>query len=148
MPGRLKMSITERFMGFFKSYPSTRHFLGGVIKDFKALQDLTERVGEQWDTFLLLDRDLRTLETGLLFVDPSILWMCGHGKLVDNENVFLIEPPRTNVSDATVLSGTRLTDFLKRTARRTVLYVFDFCHSCTMINLKYYYEDDVYLEKV
>lgn len=91
---------------------------------------------------------------------PSVLWMCGHGVLNEaNENVYIIDggalPPRppgriSLLPPGNILSEPEFTRLALKNARskHVTMYVFDFCHSCTMLDLPYFYENGFFYKKL
>lgn len=92
--------------------------------------------------------------------------MCGHGMLNgQGENVYIVDggtlpanaPPIDRLPAANALTEPEFTAELLRLAEsrqssqasnRTSLCVFDFCHSCTMLDLPYFYEGGYFYKKL
>lgn len=137
----------NKFLGLFQTYSySNLYHLPGVKKDFDNLLSLAEKLTatNEWQSKLLFDADYETIVDTLTNDRMALVWCCGHGILsIDGRNIFLIDDLQANLDDRTffkLLAADTLT--------KLTLFVFDFCHSCTMINLKYYYKNGTFMSKV
>lgn len=137
----------KQFLGLFQTYDySNLYHLPGVKKDFENLSQLAEEFNASglWSSRLLFNTDYESVIAELAQERLALVWCCGHGILsADGRNIFLIDDMLVNLDDRSffkILAADTLT--------KLTLFVFDFCHSCTMVNLKYYYKNGVFLSKV
>lgn len=143
--------ISEKFFGLFQSYKDSIDKLNGVLLDYENLSKLSDTLEEEGFPKFQLYLNSEISKAKVLFtltsLNPSVVWLCGHGELEKGENLFLMG----NVTDLSSPENIRDSAFsiaVHQNNRQRVLFVFDFCHSCTMINLKYYYSDGKFHKKV
>jgi hypothetical protein len=156
-------------LGVFCAYQSSTRFnLPGVLVDHANLYDFSRE--KIMPSLLLHDNRSQKIDKFQILGNlgrignPRIVWMCGHGFLSsDRHNVFLLDAFMApslmdNGSDLVDVSEWRTeallfdTEFhqavLQDMTTPIVFFVFDFCHSATMLGLKYYYEDGFFFEKI
>ena len=97
-----------------------------------------------------------------LNINPYIIWMCGHGYLRNKKNHYILEGYFKNRSDDYTIDedefGTALEKLFTNNRnnnnnivtnnKRAHVIIGDFCNSATILNLKYYYIDYLFYEKV
>lgn len=137
----------KRFLGVFQTYDySNLYHLPGVTADYVNLRALAKRLGRSglWSAHLLYNSDYASIASALADENLELLWFCGHGVLTpDGRNIYLIDDMTTNLNDRVMYEL-----LAKDTLTLHALYIFDFCHSCTMLNLRYYYKNGTFYKKV
>ena len=142
---------SETFFGLFQSYVSSSSKLNGVLRDYEnlsKLSDTLEQVGyPKFHLYLNSELTKAKVLFQLTSLNPSIIWWCGHGELIEDKNVFLMGN-ETNLNSTENIRDDAFSIAVHQNVAPRVLFVFDFCHSCTMINLKYYYAEGNFHKKV
>lgn len=141
-----------RILAICSSYKNSKIELAGVDVDKLNLYQFTAHTKPYPITFRLLeDESKETIRETIRRFSPNVVWMCGHGVLNRaGENVYLLDGMRSGVeTHENTLTESEFTEFLISTTDAKVLMcVFDFCHSYSMLDLPYYYEDGSFYKKL
>lgn len=153
-PDRTTSSQKIKLLTVCSDYKGTNIYLPGVGVDYLNLYQFTTNTTL---ACTLLNNPSKTQIYEHL-PTANIVWMCGHGVLDKTENVYLLAdslPSRVPPSVSLLAAANRLTEgeftrIIKqhRRAHSVLICVFDFCHSCTMLDLEYYYEGGFFYKKV
>lgn len=140
------------FLSICNSYKNTPIYLKGVENDEKNI--IT------YGTYLQNYKDIKHINISSSYYpeticrllelnDLHLVWMCGHGILretVDNDvarkkyNVF--------ITDYGELTSDHVEMAVRQSSSQFTVYVFDFCHSLSMLNLKYFYSKGSFFKKI
>lgn len=147
-----------RVLAICSNYEGTSLFLPGVNIDKLNLYQFTQTANASLR--MLENPSKNDIYYAIETFQPTVIWMCGHGVLNSaNENVYIVDggtlPARVPQQISLLKEHNKLTEpeFIKRvllnaSKRRTTLYIFDFCHSCTMLDLPYFYENGFFYKKL
>lgn len=139
----------NQFLGIFQTYAASNlYWLPGSLVDYQNLMALFGRsaAADSWRAPVMSVNETAARVLALLAATrPTLAWFSGHGVLTnDKVNTF--------VTDIDRFAGFDEDEILNVLARDTTtsrcVYVFDFCHSCSMLNLKYYYAKGVFFQKM
>lgn len=140
------MSTRLNMLAICSDYNHTNIRLPGVEADRVNLYHFTQNTMSK----ILTNPSKLEIETAFK-QSPNFVWLCGHGVLDDNkDNVYIISDntrlPRivpkniTSLPPQFKMSAAEFTMLVRQHASKILFCVFDFCHSCTMIDVPYYYE--------
>jgi len=153
------MSNNIIFLGVFSTYEDSNFCLPGVESDYLNLlifiqQVLKSRPDIYVDFFYDKEINKPRLISYFQTKKPNLVWFCGHGILNKHKrNVYLLPNQQKFLNPSALSEKYTLTDseMLKlvevNTSAPIIFCVFDFCHSGTMLNLRYYYDGGEFLRK-
>ena len=147
-----------RVLAICSNYKETNIYLPGVDVDKLNLYQFTHNANSSLR--MLENPSKEEVRDAIETFQPNIIWMCGHGVLNDaKENVYIIDgsslPRRVPARIAQLMPRNKLTEpeftrlvLSNAKKRQTTLYIFDFCHSCTMLDLPYFFENGFFYKKL
>lgn len=151
------MSNRLKILAICSDYKHSNIRLPGVEADRVNLYHFTQNT--MLENYILTNPSKSEIESTFQHKQPNIVWFCGHGVLDDNkDNVYIISDgnrmPKNVPKNITLLApqfkmtAVEFTSIVQRCADKFLFCVFDFCHSCTMIDVAYYYESGFFYKKL
>ena len=142
----LNLSKTN-VLGIFACYSSDESlYLPGVVADFRLFKKFFDDTKSK--SFYLFDDQVTEKQVGDFFrkYAPKIVWWCGHGVYDTNVNshVFYLDRGVPFYEEQFL----RLLRDAPPANTRLTWLIFDVCYSGTFVNLKYYYIDGEFYEKI
>lgn len=127
-----------------QSYRNTSRYLAGTDKDRINLENLGYKLIKYSGSGVTCAFDTGKEDIlALLRLDSNLIWICGHGMLTSNglDNIFLIEESLPSLSSFGHISSFDFSTTIHFNQAPLTVFVLDFCHASSLVNLKYYYED-------
>lgn len=135
------------------SYDNSFCSLPGVKLDEKNLRDFCDKHNIIFNSLSKNNLFEDSLDGSVRNIKPNIIWLSGHG-IVDSskQQVAFVLPKITSFpffTDSTLMHSEEFGNILeKRLSKDNVLVVVDICHSATLLNLKYYFKNGIFYEKI
>jgi len=136
------------------SYINTKYYLPGTLVDLNNLKKMSSGTFSKLNILYQHEITFEAITHEIKNSNPNIIWICGHGILknnqnyyvlpiIENQNVDNVDPDKYFIKDETF--GKML---VENQFSKICLIVVDICHSATFLNLKYYYKNLNFYEKV
>lgn len=136
------------------SYTNTKYYLPGTLVDLDNLKKMSSKTFSKLNILYQHEITFDKIAQEIKNSNPNIIWLCGHGILKNNQNYYVlpiienqnvddVDPDKYFIKDETF--GKML---VENQCSKICLIVVDICHSATFLNLKYYYKNLNFYEKV
>lgn len=147
---KLKSSL-QTMLGVFSVYKNQFFELPGVESDMKNLLKLVTKYKITFEFISDSQVTADNLKIKISAGNFKILWMCGHGMLDSwGQNIYLLPSPTVCLLPClwsrNFFSSNDLKQLIQQNTQQVLIFVFDFCHSGSMLNMKYKYFGGSFIE--